>query len=59
MNQHLHEEELFAAAMEISVPEQRLAFLDQACAGNAGLRARIEALLAAQKRADKFFGDPG
>jgi serine/threonine protein kinase len=57
MNQHLHEEELFDAAMEISVPEQRLAFLDQACAGNAGLRARIESLLAAQKRADKFFGD--
>ncbi len=59
MNQHLREEELFDAACEISAPEQRAAFLDQACAGNAGLRARIEALLAAHKRAGHFPSDHG
>ncbi len=57
MNPNLHEEEIFDAARELSSPEQRQAFLDRVCAGNAGLRARVESLLAAHQQAGKFFGD--
>src|SRR5262245_16581723 len=41
------EEAIFAEALDIADPKERAAFLDRACAGNAALRATIEALLAA------------
>src|SRR5262245_10362391 len=41
-----HEESLFLAALEIA-PNQREAYLDSACAGDWGLRARLGELLAA------------
>jgi tetratricopeptide (TPR) repeat protein len=41
------EESLFLAALERTDPAERQAFLDQACAGDAELRRRIELLLAA------------
>jgi serine/threonine protein kinase/tetratricopeptide (TPR) repeat protein len=37
------EDTLFAAAMEKTDPADRAAFLDQACSGDAALRARLEA----------------
>jgi tetratricopeptide (TPR) repeat protein len=51
------EEALFDAARNLAHPPARQAFLDQACAGDPGLRARIEELLAAQAEADRFFSD--
>ena len=47
--------ELFDAALEIPDRAQRSAMLDSACAGDAGLRARVEDLLAAHSRSEKFF----
>src|SRR5262245_3074670 len=43
------EESLFAAALERSDPAERRAFLDGACAGDPGLRRRVERLLAADE----------
>jgi len=48
-------EALFDAACQLVNPAARRTFLDEACAGDATLRARVEALLAAQSDADKFF----
>ncbi len=46
MNNHpSREETLFSAAAEMATPEMRAAFLDRECAGDAPLRARVEALL--------------
>lgn len=39
-------------------PEQRKAFLDQACAGAAEIRSGVESLLAALQRAGDFLADP-
>src|SRR5262245_62060165 len=43
----MNEESLFAAALELPTTADREAFLDDACAGDAGLRQRVEKLLAA------------
>ena len=51
------EEALFDAARNLSSPEARRAFLDQACVNNPELRRRIESLLEAEMEADKFFDD--
>jgi hypothetical protein len=48
-------EALFDAACQLANPAARRTFLDEACAGDATLRTRVEALLAAQSDADKFF----
>jgi len=47
-------EHLFYAALEMA-PEERAAFLDQACQGVAGLRTQVEALLAAEANSDGFL----
>ncbi len=44
------------AALDLT-PEQRPAFLDQACAGDAGLRAEVEAMLAGAE-AEDFLKSP-
>jgi tetratricopeptide (TPR) repeat protein len=44
-------ESVFAAAVALADPAERTAYLDQACAGNPALRARIDALLRAHDRA--------
>jgi WD40 repeat protein/serine/threonine protein kinase len=46
---------LFAAALEKTDPAERAAFLEQACAGDAGLRARVEALLRSHEGAGNFL----
>src|SRR5216683_5029373 len=51
--------EIFLSAVEIGSPEQRRAYLDSACAGNAGLRRAVEALLQAHAQAGSFLDRPG
>jgi serine/threonine protein kinase/predicted esterase len=53
----LSEEEIFAAAIEKPMPE-RASFLDRACAGDAVLRAQVEALLAAHDRPESLLAGP-
>src|SRR5262245_4369843 len=48
---------LFFAALERG-PADRAAFLDRACGGDAGLRARIEQMLAAQSHLGGFLDPP-
>jgi serine/threonine-protein kinase len=50
-------EELFHAARGIEA-EKRSAFLDEACAGDAALRLRVERLLAENPDADSLLGKP-
>ena len=50
-------EALFDAARNLAGPLARRAFLDQACLNDPGLRAKVEALLAAEAEAEKFFND--
>src|SRR5262245_6280449 len=50
-------EELFHAARDIEA-EKRSAFLDEACAGDAGLRLRVERLLEEDPDADSLLGKP-
>ena len=50
-------ESIFFAALDLT-PGERPAFLDRACAGNAGLRARIEQMLAAQTHLGDFLDPP-
>jgi serine/threonine protein kinase len=49
------EDAVFFTALNLSDLEQRKRFLDQACAGNPGLRAAVEELLSAQGDAEHFF----
>ncbi len=48
-------EEIFYAALEVKTPAERTTFLDDACAGDAQLRAVVEKMLAAQAGVEKFF----
>jgi eukaryotic-like serine/threonine-protein kinase len=54
---------IFNRAFELAAPEERRAYLDRACASNAELRRRIEALLCVADEAgrieDKPSGKPG
>jgi eukaryotic-like serine/threonine-protein kinase len=52
-----HEEEIFEAASKLPV-EQRGAWLQEACAGDAALRARVEGLLKAHEEAGGFMEEP-
>ena len=45
------EETIFTAALAKPTPAERAAFLDEACAGDAGLRRRVERLLASHAAA--------
>src|SRR5262245_34404302 len=52
------EEEIFHQALAQSLPEERAAYLQQACAGNPALRASVEALLRAHVGASGFMDRP-
>ena len=54
MNEPNPEETIFAAARQLP-PEDRAAYLDQACGGNEPLRRRIEALLNASEQSGAFL----
>src|SRR5262245_1897359 len=47
---------VFAAALDRKSAADRDAYLDRACAGDPGLRERVEALLRAYERAGDFLG---
>ena len=51
----MNEETLFQEALSRS-PEERAAFLEQACAGRPDLRAAVEALLAAHEKSGQHAG---
>ncbi len=50
-------EEIFCAALELKEPAARRTYLDQACAGDAQLRAAVERMLAAHTDAERFFSE--
>jgi WD40 repeat protein/serine/threonine protein kinase len=50
--------DLFLRAAEIEAPADRQLFLDRQCAGDAGLRQQVEALLAASEKAGSFLIRP-
>src|SRR5262245_52574024 len=52
-----HIESLFHAALE-RAPEERLAFLAEACAGDEHLRGEVESLISAHERAGNFLETP-
>jgi hypothetical protein len=51
-------EVVFFAALDKGTPAEQAAYLDEACAGNAALRRRVEALLAAHRKAGRFLERP-
>src|SRR5688500_10722571 len=51
-------EAIFFAALEEGTPQDRAAYLDEACAGDPGLRRRVEKMLAAQAQAGSFLEQP-
>ena len=52
-------EDIFYSALEIRSPEQRQAYLEGACRGDAGLRSLVDGLLASQPAAEEFFQEGG
>src|SRR5262249_4328264 len=50
--------ELFSKALECRTAGERAAFLDQACQGDAELRARLEELVQAHGEAGSFLQEP-
>ncbi len=49
--------ELFHAAIGLS-PNERVAFLDQACAGDEALRRQVESLIASHEKDGSFIDSP-
>ncbi len=52
-------EDIYCSALEIQSPDERKAFLERACLGDAGLRSVVDKLLASQAGAEKFFQEGG
>ncbi|HKB03901.1 MAG TPA: protein kinase [Gemmataceae bacterium] len=51
-------ERIFFAALDVPDPGDRRAYLDRACGADAGLRARVERLLAAHPNVGRFLEPP-
>jgi serine/threonine protein kinase/tetratricopeptide (TPR) repeat protein len=51
-------DQIFWEAVQIAAPDQRAAYLDRVCAGDAGLRERVEQLLQARAQAASFLEAP-
>ena len=51
-------ETIFFAALEKHSPQERAAYLDEACAGDPDCRRRVEKMLAAQGQAGSFLDHP-
>jgi len=49
---------IFNEALDLDSAEDRAAYLERACGGDPGLRARVETLLAAHGRAEGFLESP-
>jgi hypothetical protein len=54
---HQRDESIFGAGFQLAL-EQRASYLDKACAGDAQLRRRVEALLQAHEQAGHFMTEP-
>ena len=54
----MHEESIFAAALEKLTPVERAAYLKGACAGDPGLHRRVEALLKAHEQSGDLLDPP-
>ena len=54
----MSERSIFAAALDITDPAERAAYLDQACGQQPGLRQHIDELLAAQEKLGSFLARP-
>src|SRR5437763_971797 len=54
----MSEASIFAGALEINGTEERAAYLAEACAGDEGLRRRVDALLRAHAEPDTRFDLP-
>ncbi|QDU21310.1 bifunctional serine/threonine-protein kinase/formylglycine-generating enzyme family protein [Urbifossiella limnaea] len=54
----MSERDIFTAACELTDPAARAAYLGNACGGDAGLKARVEALLRAHDRPDSLLDHP-
>src|SRR5262245_30490557 len=52
------EKEIFFEALEKDTPQERAAFLDEACGTNPAQRAKVEALLANHFQHDDFMKEP-
>ena len=61
MNQTLKEkvEQLFVSVLEIDSTDDRKAFLDRACQGDAEMRALVEDMIAWQPKLDRLFPEGG
>lgn len=49
---------IFLQALDLRSPQERPAYLDEACGTNAELRAQVESLLSASERAGHFLEEP-
>src|SRR3954452_12507017 len=58
MNRPSPLEAIFFAALEKGSPQERAAYLDEACAGDPDLRRHVEKMLAAQAQAGSFLEQP-
>jgi eukaryotic-like serine/threonine-protein kinase len=54
----VNETQIFTNALKLATPTERAAYLDEACAGDAGLRADVEALLRAHANDPGFLEQP-
>jgi len=54
----VNECDIFTAALELESPHERRAFLDEACGGDAELRARIELLLCSHAESGDLLENP-
>src|SRR5262245_4589020 len=54
----MSEQSLFLAAVEMTDPAARAAYLDQACAGNDALRRRLDVLLEQHDRPGSLLANP-
>lgn len=52
-------EQIFLSALEMDAKADLKVFLDRACQGDAGLRAKVEDMLALRPQLDKFFPEGG
>ncbi len=54
-----NEETIFIEALQLSAPEERAAYLDKTCGDDPALRERVERMLSAEQKADRFLAsDP-
>jgi hypothetical protein len=54
----MREREIFMAALDITEPERRAAYLDASCAGDEALRLRVIALLRRHDDGGSFLEQP-